>query len=68
VQEVMDEARAVLDAHRFEDPGQGRLFIDEAARKGENGHGKAAEKSKKPPRRPKAEKTPANGTAAETHE
>jgi transcriptional repressor NrdR len=71
VQEVMDEARAVLDAHRFEDPGQGRLFIDEAARKSENGHGKVAEEAKepkKPTRHRKADKTPANGAVAESHE
>jgi transcriptional repressor NrdR len=42
LEELVDEARAVLDARRYEDPGQGRLFIDEsAARAAEsrgNGH------------------------------
>jgi hypothetical protein len=27
--ELVDEARAVLDARRFEDPDQGRLFVEE---------------------------------------
>lgn len=30
LEELVDEARSVLDAKRFEDPGQGRLFIDES--------------------------------------
>jgi transcriptional repressor NrdR len=29
LEELVDEAKAVLDAKRFEDPGQGRLFLDE---------------------------------------
>jgi transcriptional repressor NrdR len=66
VQEVMDEARAVLDAHRFDDPGQGRLFIDDAAaRARENGHGKAHDEPKEPSTRRKRGKTPANGTPAD---
>src|SRR5215212_5240287 len=28
LEELMDEARAVLDAKRFEDPTQGKLFVD----------------------------------------
>ena len=28
LEELVDEARAVLDAHRYEVPGQGRLFIE----------------------------------------
>ena len=66
VQEVMDEARAVLDAHRFDVPGQGRLFIDEAARGHEgNGHGKSVEAPHPPPKRRKREKAAANGADAE---
>jgi transcriptional repressor NrdR len=38
LEELVDEARAVLDARRFEDPGQGRLFIEAAQRNGGNGH------------------------------
>src|SRR3954465_1589138 len=37
LEELVDEARAVLDARRYEDPGQGRLFIDETRKTG-NGH------------------------------
>ena len=29
LEELMDEARAVIDARRFEDPSQGKLFIEE---------------------------------------
>jgi len=31
VEELMDEARAVLDAKRFDDPTQGKLFVEPAA-------------------------------------
>ena len=32
LEELVEEARAVLDARRYEDPpGQGRLFVDPAA-------------------------------------
>jgi cell division protein FtsX len=39
LEELMDEARAVLDAKRFEDPTQGKLFVEPAtpATNGENG-------------------------------
>lgn len=37
LEELVDEARAVLDAKRFEDPQQGTLFIDPSARGGSNG-------------------------------
>ena len=30
LEELVDEARALLDARRFEDPGQGMLFLQEA--------------------------------------
>ncbi|HSU67568.1 MAG TPA: transcriptional regulator NrdR [Tepidisphaeraceae bacterium] len=32
LEDLVDEARAVLDARRYEDPGQGRLFLEEAQR------------------------------------
>ena len=40
LEELVDEARAVLDARRYEDPGQGRLFIDDSTKAGarDNGH------------------------------
>ena len=31
LEELVDEAKAVLDAQRYEDPGQGRLFAEKAA-------------------------------------
>ena len=37
--DLVDEARAVLDARRYEDPGQGRLFVEQSAEvRGDNGH------------------------------
>jgi transcriptional repressor NrdR len=41
LEDLVAEARAVLDARRYEDPGQGRLFIDDSAAhpgNGGNGH------------------------------
>jgi transcriptional repressor NrdR len=35
LEELVDEARAVLDARRYEDPSQGRLFIESAGPAGE---------------------------------
>ncbi len=37
LEELVDEAKAVIDANRFEDPTQGRLFIEATAAKGANG-------------------------------
>jgi transcriptional repressor NrdR len=37
--ELVNEAKAVLDAQRYEDPGQGRLFIEPKKPAGENGEG-----------------------------
>jgi transcriptional repressor NrdR len=49
LEELMDEARAVLDARRFDDPGQGRLFIEEASKRaGGNGHDAEGGKSVPP--------------------
>ena len=31
LEDLVDEARAVLDARRYEDPSQGRLFVDDSA-------------------------------------
>jgi transcriptional repressor NrdR len=39
LEELVDEAKAVIDARRFDDPGQGRLFIDESRPHGANGNG-----------------------------
>ena len=61
LEELVDEARAVIDAHRYDVPGQGRLFVDPAARHpagGANGNGsepQAAGSAPKPRgRKPKA--------------
>ena len=57
--DLVNEARAVIDARRYEDPGQGRLFIDEAARNGENGnHGQETRTAEAPPKRPRRVKAP----------
>jgi transcriptional repressor NrdR len=37
LEELVDEAKAVIDARRYEDPGQGRLFI-EPGKTGRNGN------------------------------
>jgi transcriptional repressor NrdR len=59
LEELVEEARAVLDAKRFEDPSQGRLFI-EARQGSENGNTHAAEAPPAPrpapPRQRKARK------------
>src|SRR5215217_3787465 len=40
LEELVDEARAVLDARRYEDPpGQGRLFVEPNARAGQSAQG-----------------------------
>jgi transcriptional repressor NrdR len=62
--DLVDEARAVLDARRYEDPGQGRLFIEESAAANANGH---EPENGKPPARPPARKPRrAKGSPAET--
>jgi transcriptional repressor NrdR len=59
LEELVEEARAVLDAKRFEDPSQGRLFL-EAREASENGNTHAAEPAPQPktaaPRQRKARK------------
>src|SRR5947207_3644764 len=40
LEELVEEAKAVIDAKRYEDPGQGRLFVDPAkAAAASNGNG-----------------------------
>ncbi len=60
VEELVDEARAVIDAHRYDVPGQGRLFMEVAQREpasASNGHNAdAPEKPARPRgRKPKAQ-------------
>ena len=38
LEELVDEARAVLDARRYEDPGQGRLFVEPPGGRESNGN------------------------------
>ena len=61
LEELVDEARAVLDARRYEDPGQGRLFLEES--KPSNGH----EPSEVPQRQEPA-KQPRRGRARDRAE
>src|SRR4051794_3585477 len=59
LEELMDEARAVLDAKRFEDPSQGRLFIEPEQNNGGNGNARANEPSvEKSRRRKRGEENP----------
>src|SRR3954447_11153007 len=54
LEELVDEARAVIDAKRFEDPSQGKLFLEPESTNGKNGNARAArevEPTEKPPRR-----------------
>lgn len=37
LEELVDEAKAVIDARRFEDPEQGRLFLEDGRVRGGNG-------------------------------
>lgn len=59
VEELMDEARAVIDARRFEDPDQGKLFLDGAAPTNEDREADPA-----PRRRKKASSDAATGEVA----
>lgn len=58
VQELMDEARAVLDAQHYDVPGQGKLFLEPPATAPQNGNGHAPAAQEKPRpargRKPKA--------------
>src|SRR5262245_39488214 len=49
LEELVDEAKAVIDARRYEDPEQGRLFIETIAQQS-NGNGREGE-PEAPPRR-----------------
>ena len=42
LEELVEEAKAVLDAKRYDDPGQGRLFIEASAPPPANGNGQPA--------------------------
>jgi transcriptional repressor NrdR len=54
VEELIDEAKAVIDARRFEDPGQGTLFIEPQTPAKANGEApKNASANGSPVRRPR---------------
>ncbi len=60
LEELVDEARAVLDAKRFEDPSQGKLFLDMQQQRGDNGskqpeHAPDPERPARAPRKRKQE-------------
>jgi transcriptional repressor NrdR len=59
LEELVDEARAVIDAQRYEDPGQGRLFIDPAAAR-VNGNGTATDEQESKPRKRRSTKRPSD--------
>jgi transcriptional repressor NrdR len=72
LEELVDEAKAVLDARRFEDPSQGRLFLEENRASGENGHHSPANETDPAPRekrgrkpRPKPEASASPASEAE---
>jgi transcriptional repressor NrdR len=68
LEELVAEARAVIDAKRFEDPSQGRLFVDESQRtpavESENGSDVASEPSPKA-RRKRSHKKEASSVATD---
>lgn len=61
LEELVDEARAVIDAKRFEDPGQGRLFVDDAQPDEPAGNGHSSPAAE-PSRRPRRSRKPASGS------
>ena len=68
VEELMDEARAVLDAKRFEDPTQGKLFVEPppaAASNGVNGNENGTEPAPAAPRKRRAAKASEPVTAGD---
>lgn len=65
LEELVDEARAVLDAQRYDVPGQGRLFIEPPAVKAA-GNGSAPEVVEKP-RSPRGRKPKAVEAALEAN-
>lgn len=57
LEELVDEARAVLDARRYDDPTQGSLFLDADLPRTSNGQEPRSEAPKNPPvKKPKAGK------------
>ena len=63
LEELVDEAKAVIDARRYEDPGQGRLFIEPGAQAQRNGN-----EVGEPDAAPKRKSKRSNGKAEKSHE
>jgi hypothetical protein len=63
LEELVDEAKAVIDARRFEDPDQGRLFIEGSPKPAENGNGSNPQP---PPGAPRRRSKRRNGKAAKS--
>src|SRR5690606_12427601 len=61
LEELVDEARAVIDAKRFEDPGQGRLFVEDRQSPKPAGNGQTPPPAQ-PQRRPRRSRKPASGS------
>ncbi|MGH7213245.1 MAG: transcriptional regulator NrdR [Tepidisphaeraceae bacterium] len=71
LEELVDEAKAVIDAQRYEVPGQGRLFVEESARRATNGAEGEQEapvpkrsRRKRADREPKTVREPEGGVGA----
>ena len=52
LEELVDETKAVLDAKRFEDPEQGKLFLESPAGAATNGNGTHPAEDEPPTKRP----------------
>ena len=64
LEELVEEAQAVIDSRRYEDPpGQGRLFVDPAGAGREEAAGPPAPEKDPPPRRNNGRRTPAPAPA-----
>jgi transcriptional repressor NrdR len=53
LEELVEEARAVIDAQRYDLPGQGRLFVEEAKRAVANGQESSKGNGEEPAPRPR---------------
>jgi hypothetical protein len=66
LEELVDEAKAVIDSRRYEDPSQGRLFVDASApplADGENGSASPAKSVAAKGRPGRGRKTPQHSPA-----
>lgn len=62
LEELVDEARAVIDAHRYDVPGQGRLFVDPEKKSAANANGQDSAKKRGPRKARPARTAPAETT------